>query len=229
LGLAGAIRERDRFVQKPATMLTAEASPDDAPPATPLPLQSSPENRALTTKSRHRRPFPRVLAGAAITLLLLVLAPAASSRTAAVHKAACQSSTRASHHSSRQSHCSRRHKSVKHGRKRHSTGKSPAHKPTAHKPSARVAARCEDGSLPVRSAPGVFSCADESEPGCEDGSEPTPSASGTILTCPASGQEGGGEISNECPAEGDCVAWEPPCEAAAEDESSTCTISETES
>ena len=170
-----------------------------------------------------------MLAAAAISLLLLILAPAASSRTAPAHKAACQSATSHSHHSSRQSHCTRRHKGAKHSRGHQKAGRSPAHKPTVHKPSGRVAARCEDGSLPVRSAPGSFSCADESEPGCEGGSEPTLSPGGLILSCPATSQTGSSEeIANECPVEGECVAWEPPCEVSEEEEASTCTISEPE-
>jgi hypothetical protein len=191
----------------------------------PLSPFISPQNPALTVKPSQRRSAP-LLAAAAIAVLLLTLAPAAGGRPASAHKVACQSATRHPH--SHQTRCARQHKPVQHRGKHHSGGKSPAHKTSPHKPPARVAAQCEDGSLPLRSAPGVFSCDDESEPGCQEGSEATLAAGGTALTCPAPVSPGG-EAEGECFPEGECVPSEPPCEAGEEEELPTCTVVEPES
>jgi hypothetical protein len=69
-------------------------------------------------------------------------------------------------------------------------------------------ATCENGSVPVRTGDGYFSCGDESEPACPNGSTPALSKNGSTLQCSAEpGREPG---RGATPAEATCEDGSAP-------------------
>jgi hypothetical protein len=143
---------------------------------------------------------PATLAVSLSVLALALLGPAQT--LAQTHKGACSTST---HAGKRGAHActepSRKLKTeARHATKRRAkhTSKKSADK-SAPASQAPVAARCEDGSTPVRADDGAFSCDDGSEPACEDGATPALSRDGKSLLCPA-------------PAESEAVPGEAECE-----------------
>ncbi len=96
-------------------------------------------------------------------------------------RSAHKRSTRA-HRKAKARHTSRRHPSKAGAAGSGASSGSPAS-------AAPEPARCEDGSLPKRSASGSFTCADDSEPECTSGAEPQLSPRKTQLLCPASAGE----------------------------------------
>ena len=69
-------------------------------------------------------------------------------------------------------------------------------------------AECEDGSSPVRSASGAYSCEDGSEPSCEDGSEPVRPSAASAPMCRVPKED----PDQECPAAGGECEVELACE-----------------
>jgi hypothetical protein len=138
--------------------------------------------------------------------------PACSSSAHAKAKHATRACTRPSHKRKAKSHA-----------KHMTTKKTSKGSPT---PPATVAAVCEDGSAPVRTSAGSFSCSDGSEPACESGATPTTSRSGKSLLCPVLTESEPGSTEAECEEEGlECTgvssgSGEQGCEASASDSSS---------
>ncbi|HEY4427360.1 MAG TPA: hypothetical protein VGN08_04080 [Solirubrobacteraceae bacterium] len=136
--------------------------------------------------------------------------PSAARRARAHH--AC---VRASHRSKAPAHHSKKHphSAVRHAKP--STGAKPA---GATSSANGEAARCEDGSAPLRVGSEVFECQDGSEPRCEAGSALTISDDGSTLLCAAvmptapGGEEGGCAEGSACAPE----APGPDCAEASE-------------
>ena len=169
------------------------------------------------------RPHARLLA-IAVTLLLALgvflaalLGPAET--LAQTHKPTCQSSAHARKRSARActqpSHKVRAQtrRAPKHHPKRKSKKTSKSGTPTVH----AVAAQCEDGSAPVQSAEGSFSCGDGSEPQCENGASPTPSHNGKSLLCPVSTEAEAGAGETECEEEDEALGCTPGSDSSEQD------------
>jgi hypothetical protein len=179
-------------------------------------------------------PIRRLAPVLGLALALCALAAAllgAPATLAQTHKRACPAS--GSHHA--KAHAPHGCRQPSHG----SRTKSAARRAHRHK-SRRVhrtrtggrsgarlrnapAARCEDGSAPVRAQDGSFSCEDGSQPECPSGATPMPSSSRHTLVCVTSGEEGesSGEEALECEeaeedqscVPGEAEAAEPGCPA----------------
>ncbi len=187
----------------------------------PLRQPDLPPRQPVTDRPKPRTAHRLTVVGGLLVLLLGVLAPATLARSAAARHSVCKSSSHHARHSSSGSRCSKRRGTAGHEVKPGSTRKTAAHgRNGAGRSSARVPARCEDGTLPVREASGAFACGDESEPSCADGSEPTVATGSASLSCdgaaagpsPRSGGSGGDP---ECSGEAVCVGTETACEAGA--------------
>jgi hypothetical protein len=157
-----------------------------------------------------RRPR-RVLACLALLVSLLAcaaLSAAAFGRTA--HDAhSSHGGRRPACAGHRAKHGTAKHCAKHHGQKTHKA-KKPAAKPSAPAPKL-VPALCEDGSAPVRSASGSFTCEDGSEPACEDGSETIHPSSSAAPMCHVQREE----TEPACEPNGECNV-EFACEDAEE-------------
>ena len=157
----------------------------------------------IEPRTSTHRPRPAIAWLAILLALLLAaaLSAAASARSSHGHRASC-TTTRHARRAVR--HCSRHHAhKVAHKPKKQAKPAAPAPKLTP--------ASCEDGSAPVRSADGSYTCQDGSEPACEDGSEPIRPATSSAPLCRVPREEA------ECTLEagGDC-GIELACEDAEE-------------
>jgi hypothetical protein len=156
----------------------------------------------------------------ALLAVLCLLALGAAGAGAKTRHSACGTQSKAhartlrgcAKHQSRSKHTSRSHHHHAKPHHKHAVKVTGTPKTPAKPPALQAPAECEDGSAPMSTGEGQFSCADGSEPTCADGSEPA--ASHGKLTCapdPETGQSfGEGECATE---EGECVAeMRPICE-----------------
>ena len=148
------------------------------------------------SSSTRRLASALALAAALGVLLAALLGPAQT--LAQTRKLVCSSSTahtkarRGAHACVQPSHRRKAHHARRHHAK-HAPGTASAEAVATALPAA-----CEDGSAPVPSAGGSFSCGDGSEPECEDGSTPVRSADGKSLLCPLATEEASEAGEAEC-------------------------------